>query len=71
MADFTTESLVTCTKWEEKQVEKILGRWGRKMRIVLEKVHSKPRSQIISNQRLTVQYPKPQKHSEVDNKTSV
>jgi len=80
MADFTIQSLVTCTKWEEKQVEKILGGWGRKMRIVLEKAHSKPRSQIISNQRLTqiisnqrltVQYPKPQKHSKVANKTSV
>jgi hypothetical protein len=69
MADFTTQSLVTCTKWEEKQVEKILGGWERKMGIALKEAHSKPTSQI-SNKQLTVQYPKPQ-HSKVANKTCV
>lgn len=62
--------IILSTYWEEKQVEKILGRWGRKMRIVLEKVHATPRSQILCDQRLTVHYPKPQEHFKVKNKTS-
>jgi hypothetical protein len=68
MANFTIQSLVTCTKWEEKQVRKYWSGGGE--RIVLEKVYVIPRSQIISDHRLTVHFPKIQEHLKVKNKTS-
>ena len=52
------------------QVGKILVRWGRKIRIVLEKAHAIPRSHIISDQHLTLHDSKPQEHFKVKNKTS-